>query len=178
MKNIIPLILIITSFCIGCSRDVSNDIPYKTAIGKSFILQEDVYIYSYLDSPRLVLGSPIGILPYVNGHAPTVDAKFIGLKTNQIIIRGIAKKESILSIKEISIHKDVDNTYPDYIANIKGEEKQYLHMSSELLDLQKNPPFTTTWRNKDAPPVPIWSDPPIFKAKYALPLPSDGIWWK
>ena len=39
--------------------------------------------------------------------------------------------------------------------------------ANDLVNTFHNPPHTKTW-----------SDPPIFDPKAALPLPSDGVWWK
>ena len=177
----ILLLLTASLFVSSCVEDLSHQSPYSRAIGKSFILQQDLYIYSSLGSSGLVIGTPLGLLPYEQGLPPKVDSKHIGFKNNEFVIKGVVVKKSKITLKKIVINWSIEDSSPAYIFSIDSNlnnKGSSISASYQLLQLQKNPPFTTIWRNKNAPPVPIWSDPPIFKAEYALPLPSDGIWWK
>ena len=166
----ILLLLTVSLFVSSCVKDLSHQSPYSMAIGKSFILQQDLYIYNNIGYSDLNIGLP-RIIPQ------EVDEKYIGYKDNQIIIKGVALKNSTVKISNIISEVTGQGDYVSYIALINGNTPN-VTIAMEILNFQKNPPITLEGRNKDAPPVPIWSDPPIFKAEYALPLPSDGIWWK
>ena len=169
IKNIkrlfIGLVLVILlSFClVACNNyeDLSGKQPYVESIGKKFILQQDYYIYTFRESPHLYLGEAIGLPKDIN-------EKYIGTKYIDGSIIGIAKKGQIIQVNKFSkeIAVMAGSFYFLYVSLANNPKFNKLDAIG-LMNTMKNPPFTTTW-----------SDPPIFKTEYALPVPSDGVWWK
>jgi len=91
----------------------------------------------------------------------------IGNKFSEMTIVGIVKKGEVFQIKKIVEKITIESSY-DYYYGLFLDKNLLLETSFLTTErLFHNPPFTKTW-----------SDPPIFDPKAALPLPSDGIWWK
>jgi hypothetical protein len=155
----------------GCTsvKDISKERPYSEAIGKSFVLQQDMYIFQYNGDPGLNLGRLINKDHVVNGIPIEVNEKYIGLKCLQLTIKGVIKKGDVIILSSVKEERSFNDIFYGYYVIIKTQPhfaNKELRVSS-MLNVLKNPPYTQTW-----------SDPPIFKAEYALPLPSDGVWWK
>lgn len=166
----ILLLLTASFFASSCVKDLSHQSPYSKAIGKNFILQQDMYIYNNIGYADLNIGFP-RIIPQ------EVDKKYIGYKDNQIIIKGVASKNSTIKITNIISEMTGQGNHVSYLAIVNGSTSNVI-IDTGIMNILNNPPISILPNSKDATPVPIWSDPPIFKAEYALPLPSDGIWWK
>lgn len=157
---------ILVFFClanfIGCTKktDLSSTEPYAQAIGKSFVLQQDYYIFKFNDSPDLLIGK-ISEIP------DEVNSKYIGFRFHEGVIIEIVKQKELFQIQRIIETQTIEDSYYDYYVSIPP--RNILINASFLAtdEIFHNPPFTKTW-----------SDPPIFDPKAALPLPSDGIWWK
>lgn len=142
--------------------------PYKTAIGKNFFLQKDLYIYQFNDpGSSLCIGDANNMANYSIGIPKVIDEKYIGTKGQYITIKGVVKKGDVMTIKNIIKKQTFEDL--NFIYNVVFGKNSYSNQALDASDIinLKNPPFTTTW-----------SDPPIFDAKYALPLASDGVWWK
>lgn len=158
--------LFLAFFCsisfIGCEKkiDLSSQEPYSQVIGKSFVLQQDYYIFKFNDSPDLLIGK-ISEIP------DEVNPKYIGFRFHEGVIIAIVKQQELFQIQKIIETETIEDSYYDYYASIPP--RNILINASFLATRETfhNPPFTKTW-----------SDPPIFDPKAALPLPSDGIWWK
>jgi hypothetical protein len=151
-----------SSVFIGCEKkiDLSSKEPYIQSIGKFFVLQQDYYTFRFNDSDDLFIGK-ISEIP------DEVNPRFIGLRFHEGIIIGIIKKGDLFQIKKIMKKNTIEDSYYDYYISISSQNTL---INSSFLAISvsfHNPPFTKTW-----------SDPPIFDPKAALPLPSDGIWWK
>ncbi len=148
---------------VGCEKriDLSLQEPYRQAVGKSFVLQRDYYIFQFSDSPNLFIGR-ISELP------EEVSSSYIGNKFSGMTIVGIAKKGEIFQIKKIVEKETIETSDKNYYSLLLPEnilvDVSFLAIGAFFFH---NPPFTKTW-----------SDPPIFDPKAALPLPADGIWWK
>lgn len=179
MKSLPPLLAIaIAVLLIGCTKNLSRRAPYREAIGKQFVLQQDLYVYycndyeegSWLSFPcKLRLGTTTNLpATFDNGLPRTVKEKYIGTKNSYITLAGILRKGTTFTIKRIIKQKTVDNVYYFYlIAPTQGPFAGQEIEPSDFVAIFENPPYTKTW-----------SDPPIFDPRYALPLPSDGVWWK
>ena len=163
---------------IGCTTDLSKRTPYLEALGKEFVLQQDLYIYycndydehSWLSFPsKLRLGITTNLPATFDYDLPrTVEEKYIGAKNSYVTLQGILWKGTTVTIKRIIKRKAVDNVYYFYlISPTQGDFAGQEINPSDLINIFENPPYSKTW-----------SDPPIFDPKYALPLPADGIWWK
>jgi hypothetical protein len=166
-KNLARLaLLILLPLCLAaCSKytDLNNKKPYVEAVGKKFVLQQDYYIFRIHSGVHLYIGDYFAL-------PRQVEQKNIGFKNNDINILGIAKAGQIIQIdkffeKTATISGSFNFLYVSLL--VGSSSKCHELDATGLMNMMKNPPFTTTW-----------SDPPIFDAKYALPLPSDGVWWK
>lgn len=157
------LILFCSILFIGCTRriDLSSQQPYFQAIGRSFVLQQDYYIFRFNDSNELVIGSQ-------PEFPKQISSKYIDCKFHGATIVGIAKKNSIIKIEKI-VEENVTlaGTFDYFYVSLQGSTEFKKLDAFDLVSIINNPPTTKTW-----------SDPPIFDPKAALPLPSDGIWWK
>ena len=162
---------------VSCTQDLSKKDPYISAIGKHFALQEDLYLYQFHDSfsdswppdpCKLRIGHVTPKDDLFFGLSENIEEKYIGTKNLYVTLKGILWKGSTFTIKRIVEQKSLNDEYCFYLISpeqgpFAGQEIE----SSDIVEIVTNPPFTKTW-----------SDPPIFKEKYALPLPSDGVWWK
>jgi hypothetical protein len=159
------------ALCCGCSstKDISKEPPYNQCIGKKFILKEDMYIFKFNDSSQCsIAGAQSGII----GLPRYVDKKYLdddyfGRNNRYLSIQGIIEKESTFTLVKVINKKTFESSYVRFL------------IAFNKMPIAKNGVITTSILNLDNPPfTKFWSDPPIFDAKYALPLPSDGIWWK
>ncbi|MCX6958002.1 MAG: hypothetical protein NT164_05660 [Verrucomicrobiae bacterium] len=152
------------AFFIGCEKkiDLSSQEPYLQAIGKSFVLQQDYYVYTIRGSTHTYLGEDFWL-------PKQIDSKYIGFDNSEVKILGIAKKGVAIKIKKILLEENIESSYDYYFVSLDNDFlSRYGDLDvSGFLNSFHNPPTTKTW-----------SDPPIFDPKVALPLPSDGIWWK
>lgn len=159
-----PLLLLFCFvFFTACETktDLSSIEPYVRALGKEFVLQKDYYVFKVDNGMHLCIGEDF-YLP------KSVDKKYIGLKNGDAYIVGIAKKGTILKIKKfIEEYATLAGTFDYLYVAIDGHSDFGDVNADSLRNSIHNPPTTKTW-----------SDPPIFDPKAALPLPSDGIWWK
>lgn len=157
--------------CSACSitKNISNQPPYDQCIGKKFVLKEDMYIFKFHGS------SQYSIAPQnsgITGLPRYVDKKYLeddhfGKNNHYLTMKGIVPKGSIFNITRV--------------VRIKTFEMSYVMFLIAFDDIPaiKNGIITTEMLNFDNPPDALnWSDPPIFKAKFVEPLPSDGVWWK
>ena len=161
----------------SCTIDLNRQEPYFRAIGKQFVLQQDLYIYYFNDYNKypylvplpckLYLGTTAGFGSLSYDLPEKVEEKYIGSKNSYFTLLGILSKGTVMSVKRIVEHKTLDNSYTLYIVSPNQGSFENQEIDSFGICDFSNPPFTKTW-----------SDPPIFKAEYALPLPSDGVWWK
>lgn len=142
--------------------DLSTEQPYAEAIGKNFVLQQDYYIFKFTDNNEVVIGK-------ANQLPKLISQKYIGFKSGNLTIVGIAKSGQLFLIEKIIEKKTLEDYYYNYYILLSSlNSSQIYEINASLLcNALHNPPFTKTW-----------SDPPIFDPKAALPLPSDGIWWK
>ncbi len=160
------IILSLALLCSGCSitKNISNQPPYNQCIGKKFILKEDMYIFKDDDT------SLYSIAPQdagINNLPRFIDPKYIGRHIHSLTVTTIIPKGNVFTIIKVIIKKTFELSYTDYL--ISFDDFQFTKkglLSGQILNLN-NPPYT-----------PHWSDPPIFEAKFAEPLPSDGVWWK
>ncbi len=162
---------------VSCTKNLSQREPYLQAIGKQFVLQQDVYIYYFNDYDKyhwlsfpckLRIGQITPKDSFFYNLPSTVEEKHIGTKNSEVTLKGILWKGSTFTIKRIVRQKTVDNCYYFYlILPNQGFFKDQEINPSDFVNIFENPPYT-----------PHWSDPPIFDPKYALPLPADGVWWK
>ena len=159
------------ALCFGCSstKDISKEPPYNQCIGKKFILMEHMYIFKFNDSSQCsIAGAQSGIM----GLPRYVDKKYLdddyfGRNNRYLTIQGIIEKGSIFTITQIIEDINLENTGENFLINFENSILPDKKIFTGAILNWKNYPFTKTW-----------GDPPIFDAKYALPLPSDGIWWK
>ena len=160
----LSLLLFLSACLVACDKytDLSIEQPYAEAIRKYFILQQDYYIFKFSDENDLVIGKAAQL-------PKDIDSRYIGSNFSNIKIIGIAKSGQLFQIEKITKKKTIEDTYYTYSISLHSLNNNYLYKinASLLCNSMKNPPFTKTW-----------SDPPIFNPKAALPLPSDGIWWK
>jgi len=165
------LFILISCAITGCTsvKDVSNEMPYVQAVGKTFVLEKDMYIFQYNGYPSFNLGRLINEDHVVNGIPIEVNEKYIGLKCLQVTIKGVVRKGDVIILSSVKEERSFNDVFYGYYVIIKNQPhfaNQELRVAS-MLNILKNPPVSQKW-----------SDPPIFKAEYALPLPSDGVWWK
>lgn len=163
------MIVMIFSACRPALRDVSSQGPYREAIGKKFILQRDLYVYKFHDSPLLQLGSANNMPPDSMGVPEEVDEKYIGLNAEYLTLKGVVKKGQVFTIKKALYKEDYYFPYVSYRVVLDGNQ-QFSNKeinTMQMIELTANPPKTETW-----------STPPIFKSDMALPLASEGEWWK
>jgi len=156
---------------VGCTHvtDLSRQEPYIQAIGKQFVLRQDMYIYQFNDP-----GSSLRIGDIRSTNNPpnipdVIDERYIGTEGAYITLRGVARKGEIFTVKSV-IKKQTfeDVTYKYYISlNNNSTIPPTEQIDTYDISNFNNPPDTKTW-----------SDPPIFQANAALPLSSDVIWWK
>ena len=163
------MIVIGFSACRPSLKDVSNQDPYREAIGKKFSLQRDLYIYQMNESRALEIGPGTDMSQYSIGVPSEVNEKHIGLNTHHLTIKGIAKTGQNITIQKILYKQDYYFPYGIYYIALEGHPQFSLQEidAGEILNSERNPPKTEGW-----------STPPIFKADMALPLASDGVWWK
>lgn len=170
------LLIVASMLLISCAQDLSREEPYIKAIGKHFVLQKDLYVYQFNDADdhpwlcpwpcKLRIGNIRGTFFY--DLPATVEEKYIGAQNSNVALKGILWKGTTFSIKRIVVQKTIDSDYCLYlISPDQGPFATQEINPSDIVEIVTNPPYTKTW-----------SDPPIFKEKYALPLPSDGVWWK
>ncbi len=165
------IILSLALACSGCSitKNISNQPPYNQCIGKKFILKEDMYIFKFHGSFQGAIARPnngmMGLPRYVNKKY--LEDDHFGKNNHYLTILGIVPKGSIFTIITVINRRTFEGAYVDFLIDFDDFPitKKGL-LSIDICNL-KNPPYT-----------PHWSDPPIFEAKFAEPLPSDGVWWK
>ncbi len=165
------IILSLALLCSGCSitKNISNQPPYNHCIGKKFILKEDMYVFKFHDSPDYFIAPEHS---GITGLPPYVDKKYLendyfGKHNYYLTILGIVPKGSIFNIIRVVRRTTFELSYVMYL------------IAFDNLPSIKNGIITTEILNFDNPPDALyWSDPPIFEAKFAEPLPSDGVWWK
>lgn len=163
---------------VSCMQDLSKKEPYVKAIGKHFVLQKDLYLYQFNDAGKHPYLSPWPCKLCIGYVTPkdtifydlpsSVEEKYIGAQNSHVTLKGILWKGSTFTIKRIVEQKSFDNAY--YLYLISPDQGPFVGEEIEPSDIEEivtNPPY-----------VPTWSDPPIFDPKAALPLPSDGVWWK
>ena len=170
---LVLLLVLLTS----CTVNLSKRDPYYQAIGRSFVLQHDFYIYyfndhgkySYISFPcKLRLGTTSHLGNFAYGLSKSVEEKYVGSKNDWVTLEGFLPKGTVVTIKRIVKERDLDGNFFFYIVSpAQGPFVGQDINPSDIVALFNNPPYSRTW-----------SDPPIFKADAALPLPSDGIWWK
>ena len=142
------------------------------------MLQHDFYIYffndygeySYLSFPcKLRLGTPDTLAgTFAYGLSTSVEEQSVGSKNDWVTLKGFLPQGTVLTIKRIVKERTWDGDYFFYIVSpTRGPFADQDINPSDIVALLSNPPYRRTW-----------SDPPIFKANEALPLASDGIWWK
>ncbi len=152
-------------FFSSCHRtvDLSHQEPYSEAIGKKFVLQQDLYIYTFRKSTHLYLGNAFGL-------PNKVDQKYIKTKYSDGFIIGIAQVGQTIEIDQF-LEEYAPLASSSNYCFIKLIDKNVINFgqldATDLVNIKDNPPYTKTW-----------GDPPIFNPKYALPLPSEGVWWK
>ena len=152
--------------CSACSitKNISNQPPYNQCIGKKFVLKEDMYIFQDDDT------SLYSIAPQdsgINNLPRFIDPKNIGRHIHSLTVTTIVPKESIFTIIKVVRRTTFEMSYVMFL------------IAFDNIPAIKNGIITTEMLNFDNPPDTLnWSDPPIFKAKFAEPLPSDGVWWK
>ena len=163
-------ILLMTSLaaCQPTARDLSSSSPYNRAVGKRFVLQKDLYVIKFLDGSGFMLGLAKSF-PAGSGVPDDVNLNYIGFKKHNIEIVGVAQRGDVIEIERVT---QTGNSYflavDYYITLILGRNNLKESVSTfPLLNLDNNPPKATTL-----------ATPPIFKADMALPLESDGEWWK
>ncbi|NBV29833.1 hypothetical protein EBS02_12625, partial [bacterium] len=159
------IILSLVLLCSGCSitKNISDQPPYNQCIGKKFVLKEDMYIFKDDDTSLYSIAPQNSGLPNVPRF---IDPKYIGRHIHNLTVTAIVSKGSIFNVIRVINAITFDDSYTRYLIafdNIPSIKNGII--TTEILNLD-NPPYT-----------PHWSDPPIFEARYALPLPSDGIWW-
>lgn len=174
MNRTFKVVIMIFSFIglISCTQttNISDQEPYKTAIGKHFILQKDMYVYQFNDpESSLRIGLVTDMSNPSIGIPNIIDKKYIGIKGAYITIKGVAEKGEICTIKNIIKKQTFENSTCKYYISLNNNIISSIQEidTYDIVNISHNPPDTKTW-----------SDPPIFKADAALPLPSDGIWWK
>jgi len=174
MKFFWPCFAFMLAFFSACQlrhgvEDVSNQDPYRTSVGQKFVLQRDLYIYKFNDSAALRLGTAGDMPPYSIGVPQDVSSEHTGLKTDYLTILGVAEKGQTFTIKKVEYKKDYYFPSISYIVvldnNLLFREKELATL--QLVNLKNNPPQTKGF-----------STPPIFQPDMALPLASDGEWWK
>ena len=172
------LLLLVLGSLASCTVNLSRRQPYMQAVGKHFILQHDFYIYyfndygkyAYLSFPcKLCLGTTHTLAgDFGYGLSKIVDQKYVGSKNFWVTLEGFLPKGSVVTITRVVEHKTLDGHYFFYIISPdQGPFRGHDINPSDIMHIFRNPPYTQ-----------YWSDPPIFEAQAALPLPSDGIWWK
>ena len=170
------LLIVASTILISCTQDLSKEEPYVKAIGKHFVIQKDMYLYQFNDADdhlwlcphpcKLRVGNIRGTFFY--DLPSTVEEKYIGTQNSHVMLKGILWKGSTFTIKRIVEQKSLDDY--SYFYLISPDQGSFANQEIEPSDIIKiitNPPYSKTW-----------SDPPIIDPKAALPLPSDGIWWK
>ena len=162
---------VLVLLCFSCTetKDLSEKFPYNRSIGEKFILKEDLYIFCDYDSSQLSIAGPhagiIGLPPLVNEKYFEDD--YFGKKNRYLKIKGIAKKGSVFTIKQVIEESSFEDSMIEFVIQFESSSvtKEIFHTDS-IVNL-KYYPFDKTF-----------GDPPIFKSDLVEPLPSDGVWWK
>lgn len=156
---IISLILLIFTSC-NKSENLNKKYPYNQLVNKTFALQKDFYIYKVEELNHIYIGEFFAL-------PQQVDKKYIGFEDSYIKILGIAKAGQLIQVKKIiEEYAFLAGTFDYFYVDLIDSDFHELDANG-LVNIFNNPPFTKTW-----------SDPPIFKPEVALPLASDGVWWK
>ncbi|MEI6417001.1 MAG: hypothetical protein WCO92_04700 [Verrucomicrobiota bacterium] len=123
-----------------------------------------MYIFKFDDTSQYsIAGANSGI----SGLSRLVEPQYVGKHRESLVIKAIAKKGDIFTIIKVIDKTTFESSYTRFL------------ISFDNLPFTKRGIITTEILNLDNPPdKPHWSDPPIFDPKAALPLPSDGVWWK
>ena len=159
-------ILSFTLLCSACSttKNISNQPPYNQCIDKKFVLKEDMYIFKFDDSSQCSIAPQNSGIPNLPRF---IDPKYIGRHIHNLTVTAIVPKGSVFDITRVVRIKTFEISYVMFL------------IAFDNIPSIKNGIITTEILNLDNPPDALnWSDPPIFEAKFAEPLPSDGIWWK
>lgn len=155
------LLLIICGAACNKTTNLNNQLPYNMAVEKSFVLQRDYYIFRARNITSPYIGEDFWL-------PKQIDSKYIDFENGEVKILGVAKKGAILRIKKfVEEYRTLAGTFDYLYVAIEGFPGLGNVNADSLTNSLHNPPTTKTW-----------SDPPIFDPKAALPLPSDGIWWK
>lgn len=160
------MVSLLVSACSASYKDVSNQAPFRDAIGQKFVVQTDLYIYKLYDSSVLELGPASDLGPYSIGVPRKVDDKYIGLKAEYLSLEGVVKRGQIFTIEKVLYRDDGFSSSISYRIALDGlpslSKKQIATM--QLIEPGGNLPSA---RNGYSPP--------IFKSEFVLPLESDGL---
>lgn len=167
--------LILPVCLMGCfipfrsTEDISKQTPYSEAIGKKFVVKQDMYIYQDSDSDMNEIGTLEFLKRMTSGLPSVVDVKFIGKQAGSVKINGVVKKDQIITLNRVVMQKGFEFSYVSY--RVLVDDDAYFSKHECAVDFILND-------NENPPKTAHWSDPPIFKADLAEPLASDGVWWK
>jgi hypothetical protein len=163
----------------GCTKieNVSNRFPMKQAIGKKFITQQELVLFELdefgksITGDRVYLGIP-GKCPGLYDISITNIKQYVGRKINGTSVIGVVKKGSIITISKIMQRTAIEDSFVNYSAYIYSlpEYTDYscdITLSMDSRSIIHSPPYTKTW-----------AEPPLFSPDVALPVQSDGTWWK
>jgi hypothetical protein len=160
----IPLLIFNLIICSSCSRvvDLSQDEFYKKAIGKSFVLNKDYYLYQWDKG-----------IPYIGkfDYFPVDEARIGKGHFREARIIGVVRKGQVVQISKVINSRSFEDSIIKYLVILSKPTASQQHYSEMdvtfLMNLDDILPSKRQWR-----------DPPIFKSEAATPLESDGIWWK
>jgi hypothetical protein len=163
----------------GCSKtkNLSNQLPMKQAIGKKFITQQDLVLFEQdafgksITGDRVYLGIA-GKSPSLFHISGTNAEQYIGRKIDGTSVIGVVKKGSIITISKIMQRATIETSSVSYSAYIFSipEYTNYscdITCSMDSKSIENSPPYKNTW-----------AEPPLFSPDVALPLLSEGIWWQ
>lgn len=150
--------------------DISDQMPFKAAIGKKFIVKQDLYIYTLKGGLVCQIGMKKNLSSGRSiGFPKVVDKKYIGLDTKKLVIKGIIEKGQVFTIKRVVKVRGFEYSYISFrvIVNkdpIFSKKECAADFIISIEDRQLN--------------TMLFSEPPIFAPDIAEPDPKDGVWWK
>ena len=163
----------------GCTKieNKSSKFPIKQAIGKKFITQQDLVLFEQdvfgksITGDRVYLGIA-GKTPGIYHISITNIDQYIGRKINGTSVIGVVKKSSIITISKIILRTSIETSSVSYSAYILSLPKYNDYScditgSMDTTSIENSPPYKNSW-----------AEPPLFSPDVALPLQSDGAWWK
>ena len=133
---VIPMVLLFQG-CSGRIENVSSQSPYSELMGKKFILQQDFFIFNFLDDQQRKL---VGNSSRCSALPKEVSSQFIGKRFNSVVIVGIVPKGLAFTVVRLQVERTIESSYRDVMASFEAPSLRGQIFDVTFLTKEKKPP--------------------------------------